>query len=132
MADLSEEEQSNDGERWVQPESPVLTTSAVPLVFNQGHFPSVVAYVPSGGSNISFGIWEFSMIDSKTLQHLNLPATCFVISSRSQLSSASKSSCIYGVPSQGVGLDLSHELYFHSYHMRQIRFDCFNVGNVLI
>lgn len=87
---------------------------------------------PVEDPNISFGIWEFSMIDSKTLQHLNLPATCFVISSRSQLSSASKSSCIYGVPSQGVGLDLSHELYFHSYHMRQIRFDCFNVGNVLI
>ena len=133
MADLSEEEQSNDGERWVQPESPVLTTSAVPLVFNQGHFPSVVAYVPSGGSeHIFWDLGILAMIDSKTLQHLNLPATCFVISSRSQLSSASKSSCIYGVPSQGVGLDLSHELYFHSYHMRQIRFDCFNVGNVLI
>lgn len=54
--DLSEEEQSNDGERWVQPESPVLTTSAVPLVFNQGHFPSVVAYVPSGGSEHIFSV----------------------------------------------------------------------------
>ena len=130
--DLSEEEQSNDGERWVQPESPVLTTAAAPLVFNQGHFPCVVAYFFSGGSEHIF--WDLGILYDrlKDITTSNLPATCFVISSRSQLSSASKSSCIYGVPSQGVGLDLSHELYFHSYHKRQIRFDCFNVGHVLI
>ena len=42
-----DQEQSDDGEKWVQPESPVLTTAAKPLVFQeQGRFPSVVAYVP--------------------------------------------------------------------------------------
>ena len=35
-------------------------TSAVPLVFNQGHFPSVVAYVPSGGSEHIF--WDLGIL----------------------------------------------------------------------
>ena len=56
-----DQEQSDDGERWVQPESPVLTTAAKPLVFQeQGRFPSVVAYVPNAEAQHIF--WDVDFL----------------------------------------------------------------------
>lgn len=49
-----------DEEQWVQPESPVLTTAAKPLVLQGGNFPSVVAYVPSGESQHIF--WDVGIL----------------------------------------------------------------------
>ena len=56
-----DQEQSDDGERWVQPESPVLTTAAKPLVLQeQGRFPSVVAYVPNAEAQHIF--WDVDFL----------------------------------------------------------------------